>query len=71
MLRTASRTALGAASNAVRLQIAPAPASIAESREILRVIQRFGEVVTFKHLKVRSVFASMVVDKPLAHSAVA
>ncbi|KAF2435373.1 hypothetical protein EJ08DRAFT_335293 [Tothia fuscella] len=51
MLRSAPRTALGTASNAVRLRIAPAPANIAESREILRVVQRFGEVVTYKHLK--------------------
>jgi hypothetical protein len=47
--RHAARTA---APNAVRLLITPQPANLAESREILRIVQRFGEVVTYKNLKV-------------------
>jgi len=40
------------AANAVHLTIAPAPTGLAESREILRVLQGFGEVTTYKSLKV-------------------
>jgi hypothetical protein len=53
MLSSTARAARSAAPNAVRLVITPQPANIAESREILRIVQRFGEVVTYKNLKVR------------------
>ena len=37
---------------AVHIKIYPRPRSITESREILRVLERYGEVVMFKNLKV-------------------
>jgi hypothetical protein len=40
------------AANAVRIVMIPSPANLLESREVLRVCQSFGEVTTFKHLKV-------------------
>ncbi|KAK3081083.1 hypothetical protein LTS18_010388 [Coniosporium uncinatum] len=39
------------AANAVHVKIFPRPANIAESRELLRVLQTFGEVVHFRWLK--------------------
>jgi hypothetical protein len=55
----AARRALDAVS--VHIKITPAPRNIQESREVLRVLKRFGEVVMFKNLKVRLV-------APLLHS---
>jgi hypothetical protein len=55
---SARHAARSAAPNAVRLLITPQPANLAESREILRIVQRFGEVVTYKNLKVRLHFCS-------------
>jgi len=40
------------AANAVHIKIFPRPSNIAESRELLRVLQTFGEVVHFRWLKV-------------------
>ncbi|TKA81721.1 hypothetical protein B0A49_00610 [Cryomyces minteri] len=39
------------ATTAVHLKIHPRPANISESRQILRVLQRFGDVVMFKNLR--------------------
>ena len=36
---------------AVHIKLFPRPANIAESRQILSVLQRYGEVVTYLHLK--------------------
>ena len=47
----AARTAGG---KAFAFNIYPAPANIAESREILRVLQSYGEVTTYKLFKVRN-----------------
>lgn len=51
MLKGAS-AAGRAAIHAVRVAIIPAPANVADSREILRVLQSFGEVTTYRWLKV-------------------
>ncbi|KAF2453503.1 hypothetical protein BDY21DRAFT_374823 [Lineolata rhizophorae] len=55
---TATTTAAAAAptkklavANAVHVRVTPAPAGLAESRQVLRVLQRFGEVVMFKNLR--------------------
>ena len=41
------------AGRAVHVKIYPQPQDVAESREVLRVLQRYGEVIMYKHLKVR------------------
>ncbi|KAK7540989.1 uncharacterized protein J3D65DRAFT_262379 [Phyllosticta citribraziliensis] len=41
----------GAAVRAVHLKVHPRPLAIGESREFLRVLQQFGEVNMFRHLK--------------------
>lgn len=38
--------------NTVHVKIHPRPRNLAESREVLRVLQQYGEVVMYKHLKV-------------------
>lgn len=42
------------AGRAVHIKIHPRPRNITESREILRVLQSYGEVMMFKNLKVLS-----------------
>lgn len=42
------------ASRAVHIRIHPRPANMAEGRGVLRVLQRFGQVVVFKSLRVCS-----------------
>lgn len=42
-----------AASKAVHLKVYPRPATLSESRELLHVLQQFGEVTMFKSLRVR------------------
>lgn len=37
---------------AVHIKIHPRPGNLAESSEVLRVLQQYGEVVMYKHLKV-------------------
>ena len=37
---------------AVRIEIHPRPKNLAETREIMHVIQGYGELSMFKHLKV-------------------
>ena len=37
---------------AVHVKIHPRPRNLAESREVLRVLQQYGEVVMYKHLRV-------------------
>ncbi|MCJ1454132.1 hypothetical protein MMC28_004482 [Mycoblastus sanguinarius] len=39
------------AGRAVHVKIHPRPRNIAESREVLRVLQQYGEVIMYKHLK--------------------
>jgi len=39
-------------SGAVHIKIHPRPRNLAESREVLRVLQQYGEIVVYKHLKV-------------------
>lgn len=39
---------------AVHVKIYPQPRNLAESTEVLRVLQQYGEVVMYKQLKVRS-----------------
>ena len=40
------------ADRAVHVKIHPRPRNLAESREVLRILQQYGEVVMYKHLKV-------------------
>lgn len=42
----------GLTGQAVHVKIHPRPRNLAESREVLRVLQQYGEVVMYKHLKV-------------------
>lgn len=42
------------AGRAVHVKIHPRPRNLSESREVLRVLQQYGDVVMYKHLKVRS-----------------
>lgn len=48
----ALRTATGTLGRAVHVKIQPRPANLAEGREVLRILERFGEVVYFKNLRV-------------------
>ena len=66
---TAPRVALAAqsmpayartAGRAVHIRIQPRPRNLSESREILRVLQQYGEVAMYKHLKVRSLVTVLV-----------
>ena len=41
----------------VRVKIHPQPRNLTESRDVLRVLQQYGEVVVYKHLKVRCCMA--------------
>lgn len=45
-------------SRSVHVRIVPRPANLSESREIFRVLQRFGEINTYKHLRVSSAIAA-------------
>ncbi|KAL1601272.1 hypothetical protein SLS59_005426 [Nothophoma quercina] len=45
------RAAAHLPSRSVHLRIVPRPANLSESREIFRVLQRFGEINTYKHLR--------------------
>jgi hypothetical protein len=40
------------AQRSVHIRIVPRPANIGESREIFRILQRFGEMTMYKHLRV-------------------
>lgn len=51
--------------NAVHIIMYPSPANLLESREVLRVCQSFGEVTTFKHLKVSFVRCQYMANKPV------
>jgi len=42
----------GLIGGAVHIRIVPRPRNLGESREILRILEKFGEIVMFKHLKV-------------------
>lgn len=49
-----SPAALGRlASTSVHIQMVPSPRRIGETRQILAALQKFGEVTTFRNLKVR------------------
>lgn len=41
------------APRSIHIRIVPRPANLSESREIYRVLQKFGELDTFKYLRVR------------------
>ena len=45
---------------AVHMTIVPRPANLAESREVLRVLQRFGPMDMYKHLKVGVTFHQLL-----------
>ena len=48
------------AGRAVHIKIYPRPRNLSESREILRVLQQYGEVAMYKHLKVSSLATVLV-----------
>ncbi|KAL8839382.1 MAG: hypothetical protein Q9170_001776 [Blastenia crenularia] len=48
---TVTRTAKNVAECSVYIRISPRPRNLAESREVLRVLQQYGEVVMYRHLK--------------------
>lgn len=41
------------APRSIHIRIVPRPANLSESREIYRVLQKFGQLDTFKYLRVR------------------
>ena len=43
---------LSVAGRAIHIKLFPRSRNIAESRQVLRVLERYGEVVMYKHLKV-------------------
>ena len=45
---------------AVHIEIHPRPKNLAESREIMHVVQGYGELSMFKHLKVRAQMALVI-----------
>jgi hypothetical protein len=52
LARRAASQSLGLRS--VHLRIQPRPSNLSESREIYRLLQRFGEISTYKYLRVRT-----------------
>jgi len=40
------------AARSIHVRIMPRPANLSESREILRVLRRFGDISIFKYMKV-------------------
>lgn len=58
----ASAAADGLAGNAVHIRVYPRPRNLAESREILRVLEGYGEVVMYKHLKVSNPLQAPFLD---------
>lgn len=52
MLTTMSALRSRVAFKQVHIQTTPAPRNLAESKLVLAALQRFGEVVTFRNLKV-------------------
>ena len=53
----ASAAGDGLSSGAVHIRVYPRPRNLAESREILRMLEGYGEVVMYKHLKVSILYA--------------
>ena len=51
------------ASRFVYVHMQPRPVNMAESREVLRLLKRFGEVVMFRHLKVSLIFLHVCAGK--------
>lgn len=51
-MAVAAYTSRRFATNAVHITIVPSPTGLVESREIMRVLQGFGELITYKSLKV-------------------
>ena len=41
------------ASSQVHIQMIPTPTKLRESRQVLAALQKFGEITTFRNLKVR------------------
>lgn len=45
------------AGRAVHIKIHPQPRNLAESTEVLRVLQQYGNVIMYKHLKVKAILS--------------
>lgn len=58
---------------AVHVKIYPQPRNLAESTEVLRVLQQYGEVVMYKQLKVRYLYSAGLIHPTLrkTHSSMA
>ena len=50
---------------AVHVKIYPKPRNLAESREVLRVLQQYGEIIMYKHCKVFNSKAAGLLDPTL------
>ena len=50
----------GPVDGAVHIRVYPRPRNLAESREILQVLEKYGEIVMYKHLKVSVSMDSIV-----------
>ena len=55
------------AGRAVHVKIHPRPRNLYESREILRVLQQYGEVAMYKHLKVHPLLMGLCSVMLLKH----
>lgn len=53
-MEVSSVAARALAARSVHVKLYPTPRSFPERREVLRVLERFGEVSMFRSLKVRS-----------------
>ncbi|USP79287.1 hypothetical protein yc1106_06561 [Curvularia clavata] len=53
------------APRSIHVRIVPRPANLSESREIYRVLQKFGEINTFKSLRVRTLLLSTCFAKEI------
>ncbi|KAL8796992.1 MAG: hypothetical protein Q9195_000763 [Heterodermia aff. obscurata] len=60
----ASAAGDGLISSAVHIRVYPRPRNLAESREILRVLEGYGKVVMYKHLKDSSSAEKLIKDSP-------
>lgn len=56
----ASSSIDGLLGSAVHIRIFPRPRNLGESREILRILEKFGEIVMFKHLKVSALISYII-----------
>ena len=66
-MNVAAKAAGSITSKALAINIFPTPANLAESREILRLLQSYGEVTTYKAFKVSSLNSSACTSTVIYH----